>query len=200
MFTASTIFASFLLFEGFNTTGAPAISLLGGFVVIFVGVYLLNLNRLIDPVTQQPRLSLMTGEGLAGTGRLSEHHERLLNGDGYHAHRFSSGGRRDSMNRYPPGRPSESRHGRTGSNGSVLFNVYDHEEEEAENVGLTHFKVAEDEEDEEEEMNHRSSPKSIRHNKKLLSSNGNGTHHTNAPIEDPLLDNPTSDVKTTPWR
>lgn len=45
MFTTSTIFASFLLFRGFNTNGAaPAVSLLGGFVVIFMGVYLLNLN------------------------------------------------------------------------------------------------------------------------------------------------------------
>lgn len=45
MFTTSTIFASFLLFRGFNTNGAaPAVSLLGGFVVIFLGVYLLNMN------------------------------------------------------------------------------------------------------------------------------------------------------------
>lgn len=45
MFTTSTIFASFLLFRGFNTNGAaPAVSLLGGFVVIFMGVYLLNMN------------------------------------------------------------------------------------------------------------------------------------------------------------
>jgi hypothetical protein len=198
MFTASTIFASFLLFRGFNTTGAPAVSLLGGFVVIFVGVYLLNLNRLIDPVTQQPRLSLVTGEGLAGTGRLSEHHERLLNGDGYHAARYSSSGRRDSMNRYPPSRVSESRHGRTGSNGSVLFNVYDHEEEE--NVGLTRFKVTgdEDEEDEDtqEDFSHRS-PRSILHNKKFMATKGNGDSIAAEP--EPLLDNPTSDVKTTPW-
>ncbi|PWN30230.1 DUF803-domain-containing protein, partial [Jaminaea rosea] len=63
-FTTSTIFASFLLFRGFNTEGAaPAVSLLGGFVVIFMGVYLLNMNKLIDPVTQQPRMSLVTGEG-----------------------------------------------------------------------------------------------------------------------------------------
>lgn len=47
MFTTSTIFASFLLFRGFNTQGvAPAVSLLCGFVVIFIGVYLLNMNRL----------------------------------------------------------------------------------------------------------------------------------------------------------
>ncbi|CAD6886484.1 unnamed protein product [Tilletia controversa] len=82
MFTTSTILASFLLFRGFNTSGpAAAVSLMGGFVVIFMGVYLLNLNRLIDPYTQQPRMSLVTGEGIAGTGRLSEHRERLLSGE-----------------------------------------------------------------------------------------------------------------------
>jgi len=82
MFTTSTILASFLLFRGFNTSGpAAAVSLLGGFIVIFMGVYLLNLNRIIDPYTQQPRMSLVTGEGIAGTGRLSEHRERLLSGE-----------------------------------------------------------------------------------------------------------------------
>lgn len=116
MFTTSTIFASFLLFRGFNTNGAaPAVSLLGGFIVIFMGVYLLNLNRIIDPVTQQPRISLVTGEGISGTGRLSESHERLMHpreslalGDQYWA--AAAGG---------------SGHSRRGSNGSVLFNVYD---------------------------------------------------------------------------
>ena len=45
-FTTSTIFASVLLFQGFNTEGAaPAISLLGGFITTFLGVFLLNLNR-----------------------------------------------------------------------------------------------------------------------------------------------------------
>lgn len=44
MFTTSTIFASVLLFQGFDTSGAAAVSLLGGFVTTFLGVYLLNLN------------------------------------------------------------------------------------------------------------------------------------------------------------
>lgn len=146
MFTTSTIFASFLLFRGFNTNGAaPAVSLLGGFIVIFMGVYLLNLNRIIDPVTQQPRMSLVTGEGISGTGRLSESHERLMgahrHGDGVFQPRLSMSGRRD------PGRNSmaladqywaaaagggssgaasmAAGHSRRGSNGSVLFNAYD---------------------------------------------------------------------------
>jgi hypothetical protein len=148
MFTASTIFASFLLFSGFNTAGAPAVSLLGGFIVIFVGVYLLNLNRLIDPVTQQPRVSLVTGEGLAGTGRLSEHHERLLNGDGYHSNhtRFSLNGR-ESMSQYPSGRRNND-HRRQGSNGSVLFSAYDHEE----NLGLNRMDDSDEEQDEEDQQ------------------------------------------------
>ena len=44
MFTTSTILASVLLFQGFDTTNAAAVSLLGGFVVTFLGVYLLNAN------------------------------------------------------------------------------------------------------------------------------------------------------------
>ncbi|KAL9602389.1 MAG: hypothetical protein Q9179_002546 [Wetmoreana sp. 5 TL-2023] len=42
----ATLCASFILFRGFNTTDAVnTISLLSGFLVIFTGVYLLNLSR-----------------------------------------------------------------------------------------------------------------------------------------------------------
>ena len=45
-FTTATILASFILFQGFGTTGTVnTISLLCGFLVIFTGVYLLNLSR-----------------------------------------------------------------------------------------------------------------------------------------------------------
>ncbi|MCJ1467695.1 hypothetical protein MMC07_006320 [Pseudocyphellaria aurata] len=45
-FTTATLCASFVLFQGFNTTDAVnTISLLSGFLVIFTGVYLLNLSR-----------------------------------------------------------------------------------------------------------------------------------------------------------
>lgn len=45
-FTTCTLIASCLLFQGFNTTSAVnTISLLCGFLIIFSGVYLLNLSR-----------------------------------------------------------------------------------------------------------------------------------------------------------
>jgi magnesium transporter len=45
-FTTATLCASFILFRGFNTTDAVnTISLLCGFLIIFTGVYLLNLSR-----------------------------------------------------------------------------------------------------------------------------------------------------------
>lgn len=57
-FTTATLCASFILFKGFNTTNAVnTLSLLCGFLVIFTGVYLLNLSR-ADPDGQR----LMTGK------------------------------------------------------------------------------------------------------------------------------------------
>src|SRR5271155_466902 len=45
-FTTATLCASFILFRGFNTSDAVnTLSLLCGFLVIFTGVYLLNLSR-----------------------------------------------------------------------------------------------------------------------------------------------------------
>jgi len=45
-FTTCTLCASFILFQGFNTADAVnTISLLCGFLIIFSGVYLLNLSR-----------------------------------------------------------------------------------------------------------------------------------------------------------
>ncbi len=45
-FSSATIVASLILFQGFNTTDATnTISLIAGFVVIFLGVHILNLSR-----------------------------------------------------------------------------------------------------------------------------------------------------------
>lgn len=45
-FSTATIFASLILFQGMGTTdAADSVSLVCGFLVIFMGVYLLNLSR-----------------------------------------------------------------------------------------------------------------------------------------------------------
>lgn len=45
-FSTSTILASAILFQGFNTTGgSESVSLICGFMIIFMGVYLLNISR-----------------------------------------------------------------------------------------------------------------------------------------------------------
>jgi len=160
MFTTSTIFASFLLFKGFNTEGAgPAVSLICGFIVIFMGVYLLNINRLVDPVTQQPRMSLVTGEGVPA-GRASDSRERFLHGEnGLFGPRLSMSQQRPGgygqlpqhgRNNYDYRRGhafsphSDGGHSRRESGGSsVLFNAYDHEEA----VGLTRLNEQSDEEE-----------------------------------------------------
>ena len=51
-FTTAVLAASFILFEGFNVTDdVKTASLLGGFLTIFTGVYLLNFNGSdVEPV------------------------------------------------------------------------------------------------------------------------------------------------------
>lgn len=61
-FTTATITASAILFQGFNTTdGVNTISLLCGFLVIFMGVYLLNISRQPEKPTHHHTTSLETG-------------------------------------------------------------------------------------------------------------------------------------------
>jgi magnesium transporter len=63
-FTTATLCASFILFEGFNTVDAVnTLSLLCGFLVIFAGVYLLNLAR-GDPDGHK----MMNGKAISGEG------------------------------------------------------------------------------------------------------------------------------------
>lgn len=48
-FTTATLCASFILFKGFNTTEpVNTISLICGFIIIFLGVYMLNISRIDD--------------------------------------------------------------------------------------------------------------------------------------------------------
>lgn len=55
LFTTCTLIGSFVLFRGFNTTNAVnTLSLLCGFLIIFAGVYLLNLSRAGDQPGHAP--------------------------------------------------------------------------------------------------------------------------------------------------
>lgn len=55
-FTTFTLAASFILFKGFNTSSAvDIISLLIGFLIIFSGVYLLNISRSESPMVDRDR-------------------------------------------------------------------------------------------------------------------------------------------------
>lgn len=63
-FTTATLCASFILFQGFNTTDAVnTISLLVGFLIIFTGVYLLNLSR-HDPDGKQMMNGKLDDDGV----------------------------------------------------------------------------------------------------------------------------------------
>ncbi|KAJ5901677.1 DUF803 domain membrane protein [Penicillium taxi] len=67
-FTTATLCASFILFQGFNTTDAVnTISLLCGFLIIFTGVYLLNLSR-HDPDGHSLVSSKLDDEGVPTDG------------------------------------------------------------------------------------------------------------------------------------
>lgn len=91
MFTTAVLCASFILFQGFNTTDTVnTVSLLCGFLIIFSGVYLLNLSK-DDPNGHQ----LLAGkledgvptDGIAGIQtRLSMQSRRSMD-----PHRMSNG-------------------------------------------------------------------------------------------------------------
>ncbi|KAH6671541.1 ichthyin [Plectosphaerella plurivora] len=75
-FTTATLCASFILFEGFNTTDVVnTLSLLSGFLVTFSGVYLLNLSR-SDPHGQR-MVSGRGGSDATGTDMISSVQTRL---------------------------------------------------------------------------------------------------------------------------
>ena len=61
-FSTSTIIASLILFQGFNTTNATnTVSLLCGFIVTFFGVHLLNISRTPEPPLDHSRHSALEG-------------------------------------------------------------------------------------------------------------------------------------------
>ncbi|SPO01034.1 probable DUF803 domain membrane protein [Cephalotrichum gorgonifer] len=75
-FTTATLIASALLYGGFNTTDpVNTISLLAGFLVIFSGVYLLNISR-ADPNGRRI-LSTRASMDVSGTDMISSIQTRL---------------------------------------------------------------------------------------------------------------------------
>jgi hypothetical protein len=59
--------ASFILFKGFNTTDAVnTISLLCGFLIIFTGVYLLNLSQNNSPGMALDKVEGAPSDGMSG--------------------------------------------------------------------------------------------------------------------------------------
>lgn len=69
-FTTATLVALFILFRGFNTTlSINIISLICGFIIIFMGVYLLNISRkhknedLLPVSTEDPDTERLFGSG-----------------------------------------------------------------------------------------------------------------------------------------
>lgn len=65
-FTTFTLLASFILFRGFNTTSAiNVISLLIGFLIIFSGVYLLNISRKENDGRERELFGVHNGKDMA---------------------------------------------------------------------------------------------------------------------------------------
>ena len=123
-FTTATLCASFILFSGFNTTDTVnTISLLCGFLIIFTGVYLLNLSR-GDP----------NGTKLAGIHDYEATPTDIV----------SSFQTRRSMQARRSGDPSRHSMGSARGDREGLIRAYD--EEEAAGFGLTD--LAEESDDE----------------------------------------------------
>lgn len=85
-FTTCTLAASFILFQGFNTTSAiNIISLLIGFLVIFSGVYLLNISRKDNEGHSRELFGVHDGKGMApldnGVGGFSMRRSMQINRD-----------------------------------------------------------------------------------------------------------------------
>lgn len=87
-FTTFTLTASFILFQGFNTTSAVnIISLLIGFLVIFSGVYLLNISRKDNEGRTREIFGVHTGKDMGpmdnGVGGFSMRRSMQMQRDEY---------------------------------------------------------------------------------------------------------------------
>lgn len=148
-FSTSTIVASLILFQGFNTTNATnTVSLLCGFIVTFFGVHLLNISRTPEPPLDHNRHSALEG-GLMNP-RMSLQGRMSLDG-------WNGGGAGD----VPSGR-----HGRQSSlyrsQTTTLFNAFEEHDQPvvgnrtpgSEAVGLQLLRE-EDETDDDMDMDER---------------------------------------------
>ncbi|KAI9748186.1 MAG: hypothetical protein M1815_003465 [Lichina confinis] len=158
-FTTSTLVASFILFRGFNTTDAVnTISLLCGFLVIFTGVYLLNLSR-GDPDGRR----LLNGKDTSGVptdGIASIQTRRSMQAQrSFDHHRASSGS--ISYSRSGAGRRGDDREG--------LIHAYDEEEE---NAGFGLADLTEDSDDDDDVGPGAVDPSG---------ANGSAQHHSHLP-------------------
>lgn len=149
-FTTFTLIASFILFQGFNTTDAVnTISLLCGFLTIFTGVYLLNLSR-EDPDGR----GMMGGpseydvDGIPTDGMAASLTRRSMQ-----ARRSSDAHRRSgSLNLYSPTFSNNRTSGDADRQG--LMHNYDLESQNGDKFGLAD--LAEDDDDENEEQGRKS--------------------------------------------
>lgn len=127
-FSTATIVASLILFQGFNTTDATnTVSLLAGFIVIFLGVHILNLSR-----REQDGA---TANGYANADGFAEAEGGLR---GMRGNRVQGRLSVDGWHGIVEGAPTSSAHRRTfsGNASSTLFDAYDERRPIPESVGL----------------------------------------------------------------
>ncbi|GFZ47806.1 hypothetical protein JCM24511_05553 [Saitozyma sp. JCM 24511] len=143
-FTTATIIASAILFQGFNTTGGVnTISLICGFLIIFMGVYLLNISR--QPEKPHHATSLEAGlmnPRMSMSGRLS------MDSQGHGQGVWNYGQLPTHSTYAPDGSLNSAGHGRRSSiyraQNSTLFSAF-----EEEGVALTDLPEEEESDGEE---------------------------------------------------
>jgi hypothetical protein len=172
-FSTSTIVASLILFQGFNTTDTSnTVSLLAGFIVTFLGVHLLDISRTsVEPDTR-------TGHSILETGLLNP--------------RLSLQGRMSSESWHGPeeSTPRTRAHGRRSSiyrvQSAALYHAFEGDEPPAESVGLQELRE-EDEEDEDgaDERTHLRSARDREREFEPPPSRSQNPSPRNAPLEPP---------------
>ncbi|WWC86824.1 uncharacterized protein L201_001703 [Kwoniella dendrophila CBS 6074] len=171
-FTTATIIASAILFSGFNTPGGVnTISLICGFLIIFMGVYLLNISR--EPEAPHHQSSLEAGlmnPRMSMSGRMSMESNSVGP--------WNYGSLPNSGSTYAPdGSLNSASHGRRSSiyraQNSTLFNAF-----EEEGMALTQL-PEEDESDDEDgrrEQTQQGSGRNLMGKKSRDEISGGGRH------------------------